>query len=60
MIWYNKPEVNGMYLKETVDYEKAYKHLYEKVALMLCSVEDHEVKYDLLRQWDQLRWDMPS
>ncbi len=59
MSWHNKPEVDSMYLKETVDYEKAYQHLYEKVALMLCSVEDEEVKCDLLRQWDQLRWGMP-
>ena len=57
--WHDKPEVDGMYLKETVDYEKAYQHLYGRVAFMLRSVKDEEVQRDLLRQWDRLRWGMP-
>ena len=64
MTWYDydkmvMPEVDGMYLKETVDYEKAYQHLYGRVAFMLRSVEDEMVKCDLLRQWDHLRRGMP-
>lgn len=59
MRWHNKPEVHDIYFKKTVDYDKSYHDLYDKVAHMLRSVEDKKVRSDLLKHWDKLRSGMP-
>jgi hypothetical protein len=47
------------YLKVEVDYKSAYYDLYHKVAHLLVTCGSEE-KTELLRQWDNLREELPS
>jgi hypothetical protein len=46
------------YLKTEVDYKAAYYDLYHKVAHLLVNCDSDE-KTKLLRQWDNLREELP-